>query len=287
MQMNNTVPFLPRISQFLLDGQPLAVSDTMLEHYRLTDASDTSEDPENGVYTFIFREPVTCTVSVAFLDENGNTDSTPNIGNSFYYIVARRNETNIGAAHITGNDNNISFRNGNSDVSIENDIHFVVVKSDSELTNEQLINQIRGITILEDGDFIGEYYALSVPTNLTGTVYEFTATKQHENTYEMQYRNAAGETVAVELGNSYYYILCDSVEDENVKFYATLPSYDAPLTFIDRDGNGHNAIPEAEWTVLKTTSPIQNLDELIANGELELMQISLLLRQNRYLKTRW
>ena len=132
---------------------------------------------------------------------------------------------------------------------LEDDMTFVVVKSDAPLDGTVLFGDISGLTQVQNEGIIGEYYKLSIPTEPTNAVFAFTADKQ-ANTFTMLYKDAAGETVdTVTLDGTYY--LLGSLESDGIEFFAEVPqNNDTTITFKRADGTDAPAeIPHVAFTL--------------------------------------
>ena len=261
-QNSQPVAKLPRFTSFLLDGETMTVDVTMLDVYRLVE-EPASMDPNDGVYRFTFREPVYCTASISFGDDS------PSLGSGLnYYILVRKNGTTLGCAQIEGNSENITFRDSTGEVlTLESDMSFIVVKSESDLQNADLFGNADALTQVQNGGIIGQYYALTIPTGPDGNVFSFTAAKV-ENRFTMRYRRDT-EIIPTVTPDGYYYLLA-TLANEGIELYAPVPAEDGTvITFKDKYNNEAIMLPRVSFALMKTDSEASSIDDVKAGTPAE------------------
>ena len=253
---------LPKLTSFQLDGESLGVDATMLDGYRLKEEPDNM-DPDDGVYRFAFREPIICTASISFGEDN------PSLGTELnYYILVRKNNTTLGYARIEGNSDNVKFKDSTgAELTLEADMSFIVVKSESDLQNADLFGSVDALNRVQNNGIIGQYYTLTIPTTPEGNEFSFTAVKQ-ENRLTMRYRKDT-EVIQTVTPNGYYYLL-GTLQSEDIELYAAVPADDGTIiTFKDKYNNEVVLIPQVSFTLMKTDNEASSLDDVKAGTPAE------------------
>ena len=236
-----------------LNNQTKLTDGATVDNYTLSIPAEATD----GVLTIKLIEQPVYTATINFYDVDENPDSSPDISDGDYYLLAKSGGTYLYYAQIIGNGQITGWKNAsNEDTDLRKADSFEIVKVNAgtavSMNGSNWPNPTTGLANVQnkitDGGTIGKYYTANFPTdyNPTDQNYIFTATKQPEYTVKLQFNDANGDPVetGAELSQSnpsYYYVIAYINNDR--AFFTQLTNHSGQLSFTDVEGDEYLSLP--------------------------------------------